>query len=116
MVFKTNIFDILLFGDMILEVRSVTDRKLSCVPFFLLGCRVLGKNRGEAREHWRSQEMRTSGFSIVAVLGEERGPHLRVFVAGWLVKVAFPGSPLRIAPSLLLVVLGFFLNRIFICP
>ena len=90
-----NIFDILLFGDMILEVRSVTDRKLSCVPFFLLGCRVFGKNRGEAREHWRSQEMRTSGFSIVAVLGEERGPHLRVFVAGWLVKVAFPGSPLR---------------------
>lgn len=116
MVFKTNIFDILLFGDMILEVRSVTDRKLSCVPFFLLGCRVFGKNRGEAREHWRNQEMRTSGLLIVAVLGEERGPHLRVFVAGWLVKVAFPGSPLRIAPSLLLVVLGFFLNRIFICP
>lgn len=60
--------------------------------------------------------MRTSGFLIVAVLGEEHGPHSRVFFTGCLVKVAFPGSPLRIAPSLLLVVLGFFLNRIFICP
>lgn len=38
MVFKTNIFGILPFGDMILEVRSVTDHKLSCVTFFLLGC------------------------------------------------------------------------------
>ena len=38
MVFKTNIFGMLPFGDMILEVRSVTDCKLSCVTFFLLGC------------------------------------------------------------------------------
>lgn len=55
-------------------------------------------------------------FLIVAVLGEEHGPHSRVFVTGCLIKVAFLGSPLRIAPSLLLVVLGFFLNRVFICP
>ena len=61
--------------------------------------------------------MRTSGFLIVAtVLGEECGPLNEGFCHRLcLVKVAFPGSPLRIAPTLLLVVLGFFLNRIFIC-
>lgn len=48
--------------------------------------------------------------------GEECGPPNEGFCHRLcLVKVAFPGSPLRIAPTLLFVILGFFLNRIFIC-
>ena len=75
--------------------------ELSGVTFFCLAIQSLWKKCRWAREHWRNQEIRTSGFLIVAVLGEEHGPNLECFCHYQVLsrEWAFQSSPLRIVLS-----------------
>lgn len=80
-MFKTNIFGILPFRDVILEVWSVTGHEVLLCHCFMCGYpQSLGKKSRWARENWRNQEGLESPVSLVAVLSEEHSPSLCVFV------------------------------------